>query len=292
MFKRALISTDLSDGLYRLVNSVPALAQSGLEQVVFTHCVALEGIIPKADNEKIEWAKSRLSVLRPNIADSLEVKGEVVPSVKPHETILEVAKKHDSDVIIMGANIHTLMDEQIFGSTSRSLAEHTDIPIMVLRPQLVSTYTSEELDLRCRYLFRYLMLTYDGSSSAQYLLQRVKDYAQKRPDHSLEKLLLVWVVEEGSRRDYKDVDYELEKARTELEKVKEDLSSLNLEVELEVRQGEIMPQIFEAALMHDISAIAVSSNRKNRILEWSSPSISNKILRRSWHPILYFSPRH
>lgn len=292
MFKRALISTDLSDGLYRLVDSVPALAQSGLEQVVFTHCVALEGIIPKTDNDKIEWAKSRLSVLRPNISDSLEVKGEVVSSVKPHETILEVAKKHRSDVIVMGANIHTLMDEQFFGSTSRSLAEHTDIPIMVLRPQLVSTYTSEELNLRCRYLFRYLMLTYDGSSSAQYLLQRVKDYAQNRPANSLEKLLLVWVVEEGGRRDYKDVDYELEKAKTELEKVKEDLSDLNLEIEVEVRQGEIIPQIFESALMHDISAIAVSSNRKNKILEWSSPSISNKILRRSWHPIIYFSPRH
>lgn len=292
MFKRALISTDLSDGLYRLVNSVPALAQSGLEQIVFTHCVALEGMIPKADNEKIEWAKSQLSVLRPNIPDSLEIKGEVVPSVKPHETILEVAKKHHSDLIIMGANIHTLMDEQIFGSTSRSLAEHTDIPIMVLRPQLVSTYTSEELDLRCRYLFRYLMLTYDGSPSAQYLLQRVKDYAKNRPENSLQKLLLVWVVDEGSRREYKDVNYELEKAHTELEKVKEDLSSLNLEVELEVRQGEIIPQIFESALMHDISAIAVSSNRKNPILEWSSPSVSSQILRRSWHPIIYFSPKH
>jgi len=292
MFKRALISTDLSDGLYRLADSVPALAQTGLEQIVFTHCVALEGIIPKADSEKIEWAKSRLSVLRPNIPDSLEVKGEVVPSAKPHETILEVAKKHQSDLIIMGANIHTLMDEQIFGSTSRSLAEHTDIPIMVLRPQLISTYTSEELNLRCRYLFRYIMITYDGSPSAQYLLQRVKDYAQNRPEHSLEKLRLVWVVEEGGRRDYKDASYELEKAHTELEKVKEDLSSLNVEVEVEVRQGEIIPQIFESALMHDISAIAVSSSRRNKILEWSSPSISNKILRRSWHPILYFSPSH
>ncbi len=286
MFKRALISTSLSDGLYRLVNCLPALGESGLQQIVFTHCVALEGRIPKADHEKIEWAKSRLSVLGPNVAEGVEVVTEIVSASKPHEAILELAKKHHSDLIVLGSHTHSLMGEKIFGSTSMTLTQNTQVPIMVLRPELISTYTSEELNLRCRHLFRYLMLAYDGSSSGQYLLKQFKSYAQNRPQNSLEKCLLIWVVEEGGHRDVK---YEVEKAKRELETVKVDLLSLGLAVETEVRQGEVMPQLAEAACVHDISAIAVACRRKNKLVEWSAPSTSNQILRTSWHPILYFA---
>ncbi|MDJ1183480.1 universal stress protein [Roseofilum casamattae] len=290
MFKRALISTDLSDGLYRLVNALPALGESGLEHIVFTHCVALEGKIPKASEEKIEWARSRLSTLRPDIPERLDVTGEVVPSSRPHEAILQIADKHQSDLIVFGANTHTLMAEKLFGSTSMNVAQHTELPIMVLRPQLISTYTSEELNLRCRNLFRYLMLPYDDSNSGKYLLERVTAYAKERPENSLEKILLVWVIDEGSRRDFSGIG--LDQARAKLETVKKELEGLDLEVEVEVRKGEVIPQIFESALIHDISAIAVSSGRRNLFAEFSAPSISNKILRRSWHPIIYFSPRH
>ncbi|MFM8299944.1 MAG: universal stress protein, partial [Microcystis aeruginosa] len=39
MFERALICTDLFDGLHRLVHCVPHLALSGLKQVIFLHSI-------------------------------------------------------------------------------------------------------------------------------------------------------------------------------------------------------------------------------------------------------------
>jgi len=53
MFKRYLICTDLVDGLQRLTAFVPALAQAGGQQLVFTHIVPIwnEGDIPRLDEE-------------------------------------------------------------------------------------------------------------------------------------------------------------------------------------------------------------------------------------------------
>lgn len=291
MFKRALICTDFSDGLYRLVNFVPSLAASGLEQIVFIHTVPLwdQGGIPREDKEKIDRAKSRLGKALEDVPSGLEVKVEVPSSNKPQETILQTAKTNHSDIIITGANTRSLLNEAVFGSTTISLCEQTSIPIMVLRPQLISTYTCEELDLRCRHLFRYLMVAYEDSDSAKYLLGRVKETAKNRPANSLQECLLFWAVPDGGRRELRGPE-QLEHARQKLETIKQDLSSLDLQVNIEVRRGEPIIELLDAALEFDISAIAISSTRTNKILEWSAPSFSNEVLRRSWHPVIFFSP--
>lgn len=289
MFKRALISTDLADGLHRLVDFVPDLAASGLQQIVFLHTVPLwqEGRIPREDTEKIEQGKSRLSVARGT--SEVDVKVEVFTSNKPHEAILQTAETYQSDIIILGASTHSLLNEKLFGSTSVTVSQQTETPLMVLRPQLISIYTTEELSLRCQHLFRYLMIPYDGGDSADYLVQRVKQYAQDRPRSGLSHCLLIWVVEEGGIRELRKQE-ELKAARSALESVKTDLSQLDLQVIVEVRQGDAVPAIFDAALEHDIAAIAISSLRHNKLLDWSVPSFSNQLLRRSWHPIVFFPP--
>ncbi|MCD8486779.1 MAG: universal stress protein [Desertifilum sp.] len=291
MFRRALICTDFSDGLYRLVDFVPSLGASGLEQIVFFHTVPLleSGSIPREDKQKIEKAQSRLGKALENVPDGLEVKVEVLSSNKPQDSIFKAAQTHRSDVIITGANTRSLLNETVFGSTTLSISEQTSTPLMVLRPQLISTYTCEELDLRCRHLFRYIMLAYDDSDSAKYLLDRFKTAAQNRPANSLQECLLIWVIEEGGRRELRSPE-QLEQARQKLEKIKQDLEALDLKVQVEVRRGEPLLELLDAALEFDISAIAVSSTRANKLLEWSAPSFSNEVLRRSWHPTLFFSP--
>ncbi|NES94916.1 MAG: universal stress protein [Desertifilum sp. SIO1I2] len=291
MFRRALICTDFSDGLHRLANFVPSLGASGLEQIVFFHTVPLleVGGIPREDKQKIEKAQSRLGKALENVPDGLEVNVEVLSSNKPQDSIFKAAQTHHSDVIITGANTRSLLNETVFGSTTLSISEQTSTPLMVLRPQLISTYTCEELDLRCRHLFRYIMLAYDDSDSAKYLLDRFKTTAQNRPANSLQECLLIWVIEDGGRRELRSPE-QLEEARQKLENIKQDLVALDLKVQVEVRRGEPLLELLDAALEFDISAIAVSSTRSNKLLEWSAPSFSSEVLRRSWHPTLFFSP--
>jgi len=290
MFQRCLICTDFSDGLYRLAEFASSLAASGMKQLIFLHSVPLweEGGIPRVDDEAIAEAHTRLQQLLKTIPDGVEVKIEV-PSGRPLDTIPRVAKAEKVDVTILGMPIQSLLQEKLFGSTTAGLAKSCLTPLLILRPQLITTYTREELDLRCQHLFRYLLIPYNGSNSSQYLLQKVKEYAQTRPDNSLQQCLLMWVVDEGGRREIPK-DYQLREAQQKLDAVKAELEQLGLQVNTQVRLGNPHVEILDAAAVSDISAIAIASDNLGKLIEFPIRSFAGELMRRSWHPILLFPP--
>jgi nucleotide-binding universal stress UspA family protein len=290
MFRRALICTDLSDGLQRLVHFVPSLVAGGLESIVFFTNVPLqtELEIPRVDAERVEAARQLLSVALQRLPEGAAVELEV-QSGRISDNILKAARTHRADIIFMGMPTRTLLTEKLFGSTTMSIAKQTETPLMILRPQLVATYREGELALRCRDLFTYLLLPYDGSQSARHLIDRVKQYAQADADHQLRQCLLCWVIDDSIREELQVPD-PVGHAEAELAAIQAELAAVNIAVTIEVRQGNPQEEILASAEVNDISAIAVCSGRSGFLAKWSVPSFTNALLRESWHPILYFPP--
>ena len=292
MFQRLLICTDFSDGLHRLVNFVHSFAAGGVEQLVFLHSIPFvecEGI-PRADAQKLEQARDRLSVALHHSATEIDVHVEVEAG-RPVDLILRVAKAHEVDLILVGTPTRSLLAEKLFGSTTVELSQRLAVPLMILRPQLITTYTSEELDLRCRHLFRYLLVPYHGSDASHYLIKRLKEVIQQ-PTTGLERLHLCWIVESVRRREV-PVAYQLEEAQKELEAIAADLSTLNVLTDpVDVHEGDPIVEVLAAAQTADVSAIVATASSLNKLLRWSVPQFTDELLRRSWHPIIYFpSPR-
>ena len=100
---------------------------------------------------------------------------------RPSQLMLEAVERHQADLILVGMSTHSLLNEKLFGSTTSDVAQQTPVPLLILRPQQVSVYTEEEMALRCRHLFRYLLLPYDDSSSAQHVVTFMKAQAVDRP---------------------------------------------------------------------------------------------------------------
>ncbi|MBP0001629.1 MAG: universal stress protein [Cyanobacteria bacterium SID2] len=290
MFQKLLICTDLQDGLQRLVHFVPNLAAAGFHRIVFFHSVPLQEDrgIPQIDEPAIEIARQRLSVACENVPDGVEVRVEI-ESDRTVENILKVIDTHECDLVLLGTQNKTLLNEKVFGSTTAALVERITIPMLVMRPALISTYTNEELDLRCRHLLRYLLVSYDGSDSARYLVKQVANIARSRPKDSLNTCLLGWTIEPHGRRTAPQCQT-VENAQAELERVKTELEPLGLTVNTEVRTGERLTEFMNMAMEHDVSAVAVTSPSVPRLLEWSRPNFANKLLRRSWHPVLFMPP--
>ncbi|MFE4107490.1 universal stress protein [Almyronema epifaneia] len=291
MYQRILICTDFSDGLYRFVDFVPDLVAGGAQYIVFFHNVPLETDreIPRVDTDKIEAAKARLAIALSAVPEDVTVKVEV-QSGRAIDNILKQAEVHDADVILLGMPTRSLLSEKIFGSTTVELSERTSVPLLILRPQLISAYTTEELALRCQHLFRYFLIPYDGSDGADYLVDQIKQQAQARPNRALETCRLCWVVDDSTRRELQ-VEDPVAAAEEKLASVKASLDSLEMQVKTEVRQGIPIEEILKAAEIHDISAIAVCPGSKGRFFKWSVPSMTQDILRRSWHPVIYFPPK-
>ena len=291
MFKSCLICTDFTDGLYRFIDCVPDLAQSGLNKIVFFHSVPLweEGEVPRIDEEKVETAKQRLQKAVENVPDGVEVEIEVL-SGKPLDTIPRVIKTHSVDVIMTGTPIRSLLKEKFFGSTSTGLAKVTSQPLNIIRPELITTYTREELALRCKHLWRYLLIPYNDSKTARYLIDEIKKYAKDRPDNSLKQCMLMSVIDDCGRKSMMAQERS-EEAKTQLKSVKAELEELNIEVNTLVKIGDPLQEITTAALDFDISAIAIATDYRNSLLQWTVRSFANDVMRSSWFPVLLFSPK-
>jgi nucleotide-binding universal stress UspA family protein len=291
MFQSCLICTDFTDGLHRLIDCVPNLAQSGLNKIVFFHSVPLweEGEVPRVDEEKIQQSKQRLEKALDNVPDNVEVIVEVL-SGKPLDTIPRVLKKHPVDVIMTGTPIRSLLEEKFFGSTSTGLAKLTSQPLNIIRPELITTYTLEELDLRCRHLWRYLLIPYNDSKTARYLIEEIKKYAQDRPENSLKQCMLMSVVDDCGRKSVL-AEQRVKESKTQLASVKEELEALDIEVNTLVKVGNPLHEITTAALDYDISAIAIATDYRNSLLQWTVRSFANDLMRSSWFPTLLFSPK-
>jgi nucleotide-binding universal stress UspA family protein len=288
MFQRPLICTDLTDGLQRLVEFVPSLVAGGMTDIVFLHIVPFpeDENIPQADVEKIDRAKNLLSTALKQVPKGATVKVEV-QSGRTLDGILKMVTTHQSDVLILGTQNRNLLTEKLFGSTTTELSQRSPIPLLTLRPQLISTYTSEELELRCQHLFRYLMLPYDDSSPSKQVVERIKHFAENQSDRALKGIILCWVVEEGGRNEL-TLEQQQSVVCNTLEPVRDDLANCGLEVTLDVRRGNSIAEVLAAAQESDVSAIGLSTDNIGGLLNWSVPSFAGEILRRSWHPVLFF----
>ncbi|BAZ45011.1 UspA domain-containing protein [Chondrocystis sp. NIES-4102] len=291
MFKSCLICTDFTDGLHRFIDFVPDLAQCGLEKIVFFHSVPVwdEGGIPRIDKDKEEKAMQRLQKALVNVPSQLDIQVEVL-SGKPLDTIPRVLKKHPVDVIMTGTPIRSLLQEKFIGSTSAGLAKITNQPLNIIRPQLITTYTNEELTLRCQHLWRYLLIPYNDSPTAQYLITELKKHIQNRPENSLKQCMLITVIDEYGRNAMM-ADERTKKAEAKLNSVKEELEALGLEVNTLVKKGDPLQEITAAALDYDISAIALATDYGKNLLQWTVRSFANDLMRSSWFPILLFSQK-
>ncbi|BAY88114.1 MULTISPECIES: universal stress protein [unclassified Tolypothrix] len=288
MFERVLISTDFADGLHRLAHFVSSLGLAGIKQIVFLHVVPVweKGAIPKVDTEKIAEAQTQLAAAVGEHNSDVEVKIEV-QSGKPVENILKVAQTYQSELIILGSQSRSLFTEKLVGSTMSDLSHQTKIPLLVLRPQLISAYTDEELTLRCQHLFRSLLLPYNNTQSANYLVKQVKNLAEKQRGQSLQNCQLCWVIDDCGRQE-RPPKILPQQAQATLSQIKADLEGVNLQVKTEVREGNPVNQILETAFMADISAIAVSSETIGKLQEWLVSSFAAEILRQSWYPVIFF----
>ncbi|MBL1211552.1 universal stress protein [Geminocystis sp. GBBB08] len=287
MFQRCLICTDLTDGLQRLVAEVESLAHSGLTEITFLHSVPLweEGQVPRVDMEKIEWAKEKLFSPLTYSGDHLKVNIEVI-SGNVVDNILKIVQKYTPDFIITGTPLRSSLQERIFGSTTMDLSKKVKIPVMILRPQLISVYTTEEIKLRCSKLNNYWLIPCYDVDNARYLLEQIKLYATEKPSKVKHKYLILAVIDDVSRSEL-IVKNSVKDAQQKLAEVKKDLESFGLEVEVLVTTGNPLQETLNTALIYDIQAIAIADDQDS-LLDWTVKSFTQEVLHRSWFPVVFF----
>jgi nucleotide-binding universal stress UspA family protein len=290
MFQHCLICTDFSDGLQRFASFISNLSRTGISKFIFLHTVSVweDERIANIDSNKLEQSKAYLQSLIKEVPAEVEVKIEV-SSVRYLDQIHQLIKREAIDLILTGMPVRSDLENKLFGSHTLSLAKSTEVPVMILRPQLISTYTSEELSLRCQHLWQHLLVPFDDSAAGRYVINCLKQRLEKSSDHAVQSCRFLWVVEDAARRP-EVMALRQSEAQKKLNELEAEFSPLIPQVSTEIRLGNPLPEILDAAFVNDISAIAVGSFRAN-LLDWTVPSLTDNILGRSWFPLLFFSPK-
>ncbi|WAS05472.1 universal stress protein [Gloeomargaritales cyanobacterium VI4D9] len=287
MFKRLVIATDLQDGLYRFSHFLPALGAGGVEAVIFVHGVPYRdvGVRVREDTEALAAAAEKLTL--PTDTGGVEVQ-RIIRSGKPAEVVVQVAQEVRADLIIVGTQQRNALAEKFVGSDALNIMRKCEIPLMVIRPQLVQVLTAEELDLRCRHLFYHLMLPYRGRPESKHLLECVLAQVQKNPIPRVECCHLVWVVTDPIRRDFDPDPQEIRRAEQELQAVATHLSPYISQVYTHVRTGDPVEACMTLAQTLDISAVTLTEAHMTKLWDLSL-SLGGELLRRIPYPLILFS---
>lgn len=292
MFKHILIATDCQDGLERFAQCLDALKEGGIQQVSFAHSLEWKeesGGIPADRQPEVAAAEKKLrdgaGVLPAGV--TLNVSVQVC---KPSIAIQNAIKKYQPDLLILGMSTRNFLIEKLFGSTTMELLPKLPIPILVVRPQMIATFTLQELRLRCQHLLGYVLFPYDFSKSAGQMLNHLIQGIEI-PSSQFDVLHLLHVLDPSSRvnqnRTLKDIKAKADKQLRQMEAAMQ-LKVADTQIKGTLAVGSPVKEILQAASDLDMTAIAVSSRNAGRFWEWSVPSVTGDLLRQSWHPVLFF----
>lgn len=140
--KTIFVPIDFSSETETLLHHAKIMAKAYQSQIVLMHVSIPErqfNILDKPlDEERKELADQlrkehrALQEYAQKLKDiGISAKGILVQGI-PEEEIIEEAKDHDADLIIMGSHGQGRLFEMLVGSTCTGVLKNTDIPVLVI----------------------------------------------------------------------------------------------------------------------------------------------------------------
>jgi nucleotide-binding universal stress UspA family protein len=167
---RILFATDGSPGAAIAFDTLAALPLRPIDEVVVvsypTYLLAARpgggGIVSSLMEHELEKARGVVdtTVAALAAAQKARVRGFVAHGLEAVDAILQAALDCQADLIVVGSRGRRLLSSLVLGSTARTLAMITPVPILIVRER--------------RTAFRRVLIAYDGSEAARAALALVR----------------------------------------------------------------------------------------------------------------------
>ena len=139
-------------------------------------------------------------------------------------------------------------------------------------------------------MFQSILVPLDGSKLAEAILPEVEELAALL--NARLHLVMVSRVNVLPGLDPTDAQVRvIHRAQEYLEKLEEQLSVRNMDIELHAPYGDPAEKVLEVCRRHDIDLIAMSTHGRSGIGRWLLGSIADKVVRPSEKPVLLLRAR-
>ncbi|MBC7994931.1 MAG: universal stress protein [Rhizobacter sp.] len=144
MFQRILVPTDGSDITKKAVDTAVNLAKS-VNAKLYTLSVkepfpysAISEMQPTPPQEFFDAqeriAAARVKEVRESAERSgLQCEGHTVEALHPWEAVIEHARRHECDLIVMASHGRRGVTAMLLGSETQKVLTHTKVPVLVVR---------------------------------------------------------------------------------------------------------------------------------------------------------------
>ena len=291
MFRRVLFPTDFSAYATAVMDCLPELKAAGTREVL------LLGVIRPAEVplgrsldhdilERVRWrAQQQLHIARL----ALEGQGLVVRTRlevgPPAAEIVRVAEEEQVDLIMMGAQGKSLVQEFLLGSVAHQVVRTASVPVLIEKFDVVRELGHVECRRRCARTFTRVLHPTDFSDCANFAFNIVK----RLRSTGTEEIILLHVQDERAMR-HRPPEQLAEFDRLDTERLEEMQRALALygipRVKVLLRHGIPFVEALRVAEEEDVCLIVLGSRGRSAIAEMLSGSTFENVVRQSRRPVL------
>ncbi len=276
MFRRALVSMDLSPATEALVASLPGLKDYGVEEIVLVHVAKPVSYPVSQSIAQVEALRQRLGRLK----ESLERAGfavEVdVPIGAPAVEVAREAEERNADVVVLGSRSHSRAREAFIGSVAWEVVRRSKVPVLLQRIEASRPDPEGALELRISGLPDRVVHPTDFSPVAERAFTWVEGLARRNVAEFI--LLHVHAVGDETART---------EARAQLEGLAERLRAAGAaQVKLELRGGSPSEEILSLGGRNPDHLVVMGTHGKGFFPGIVLGSESRQVVRRAAAPVL------
>ncbi|MBE2224603.1 MAG: universal stress protein [Anaerolineae bacterium] len=274
IYKNILVPLDGSELAERVVPAAVSLAEAMAGSVTLLTVVAKKpgadvNLVAKAIQTGQFEADLYLRSVRKRFLPSLVGIETAVVTGKPDKAIIEYAREHAIDLIIMSTHGRSGITRWSFGRTADKVLRRSPCPTVILRSEHVIKPDQ----------FKRILLPLDGSR----LAERVLEPAMEMVKAIGVELFLLQVVEKGSfygfGHDEAHVDEEVDAAITYLAELRERAIPPEVTVHTHAAVGSAADVIVDYAAEQAIDLILVSSRGNSGFDSWMFGSVAEKVMK-------------
>ena len=144
MFRSVLIPVDFTQDAASLLEFCAGLPGLGVERAVLLHVVDASGMEGPVIAAKVDSVRTKVNRNAQRLKDGgLDVEVRITTGEAPREIVLLAAQMH-ADAIIMGSHGKRILDEILVGSISDKVLTESEVPVLLVRYDLVRNSDAPE----------------------------------------------------------------------------------------------------------------------------------------------------
>jgi nucleotide-binding universal stress UspA family protein len=278
MFKRNIVSTDLSQAAYALVNCLGGLKSYEAEKCLLLQCLSLQEAASLSFAYSSSVIEESLRIQKEILEkQGYEVETRIVPGVTKHE-VSRIAEEEDYSLIVVGAQLESLTKEIFFNGLAYEIIYHAMKPILIIRlkddpSEGLSCISSTGCDINNNILFAT-----DFSDNADNAFEYVKGMVSD----GAKKVTLLHVQDKNHISPYLEDRLEAfnQIDRVRLQNLKSILEECgNAEIETLLRYGSPTIEIIDTVRERNIQLVVMGTQGRGIIKELFLGSVSHNISR-------------